>query len=327
MQPRHRLIKKHEIKKKSNQFTGGHIFTHDGQAANPEHRHNAQRGEEAHGRIVIGPRAHDAQRALPHRLGAVGEAVILMGLPTEGLDLADALQVVHQQRIHRAGRLTLAAVAAVGGERVPQRADGQQRQRCQCHGGEGYVGREENDADTDDGQHRHDALLGAVDEHALDAVDVLNDARHQVAGGAFVEISQRQPLQPAKDIAAHVVNNVLLEVIVDADAEAVEQVAQKKRPRKRQHRPAQAALVFVDDDVVNDIFRELWESKCEGERKHGAADGGQREPLVRAQVHPRAPEDFPGRTLARGERRVAARRGVVSVVVMRHARRRIRAQG
>ncbi len=60
-------------------------------------------------------------------LGAAGEAGVLVVLATEGLDLADALEVVHEEGVHGAGGFALAAVAAVGGEGVPEGADGKQR--------------------------------------------------------------------------------------------------------------------------------------------------------------------------------------------------------
>ena len=59
MQARHRLVKEHQIKQEPNQLAGGHSAGHHGLAAEPQHQHGAERGKEAHGRIVIGPGAHD----------------------------------------------------------------------------------------------------------------------------------------------------------------------------------------------------------------------------------------------------------------------------
>ena len=58
----------------------------------------------------------------------VREPRVLVRFAAEGFDLADALEIVHEQRVHGAGGLALHAVAAVGGERVPERAAGEQRQ-------------------------------------------------------------------------------------------------------------------------------------------------------------------------------------------------------
>ena len=225
MQARHRLVKEHQIKQEPNQLAGGHSAGHHGLAAEPQHQHGAERGKEAHGRIVIGPGAHDAEVSLAQTLGTAGKARVLVILPTVGLDLSDALEVVHQQRVHGAGSLALFAVSAMGGERVPQRAGGQKRQGRESYRGQGGIGVKENAADTADAENGHSALLGAIDQHALDVVDVLHYAGHQVAAGAFIKITHRQPLQLGEHIASHVVDDVLLKMIVDADAQAVEQVA------------------------------------------------------------------------------------------------------
>ena len=101
-----------------------------------------------------------------------------MILPTVGLDLSDALEVVHQQRVHGAGSLALFAVSAVGGERVPQRAGGQKRQRRESYRGQGGIGVKENAADTANAENGYSALLGAIDEHAFDIIDVFHHAGH-----------------------------------------------------------------------------------------------------------------------------------------------------
>ena len=224
VQARHRLVKKHEIKQETDQFAGGHGAGHHGLAAEPQHQHGAERGKKTHGRIIIGPRAHNTEVALAQALGTASKASVFVVLPAVSLDLPDALQVVHEQRIHGAGGLTLFAVPTMGGEREPQGAGGEERQRRQRHGGEGGIRVKQNAADSADAEDGDGALFGSVNQHALDVVDVLHHARHQVATGAFIKITDGQPLQLGEHIAAHVVDDVLLKMIVDADAQAVEQV-------------------------------------------------------------------------------------------------------
>ena len=89
-------------------------------------------------------------------------------------------------------------------------------------------------------------------------------------------------MQLGKHIAPHVVNDVLLKVIVDADAQAVEQVAQQKCQSHGADGPAElgvAAILF--DDAVDDVLGELRVGERAKERQHGATHSGQREALVR----------------------------------------------
>ena len=192
-------------------------------------------------------------------LGAIGEAGILMVLPAVGFDLANTLKVIHEQRVHGAGSLALATVAAVGSERIPQRAHGQQRQRRKRHRGQKGIGVKQDAADAENAQDSHGALLGAVDEEALDIVDILHHARHEVARGAFVEVIHRQSLKLGKHVAAHVEHDILLEVVIDADAQAVEQIAQEKCAGQKQDGPTKEAGVagLFLDDFVDDDLREL----------------------------------------------------------------------
>ena len=230
-----------------------------------------------------------------------------MGLPPERLDLADALQIVHEQGVHGAGGFALDAVAAMRGQRVPQRADGQDGKRNHGHGGQQRIRPKENGRHADDAQQGYGPLLHSVDQDALDGVHVLNHARHQIAGGALVEIVHRQPLQPRINVAPHVKNHLLLELVVDADAQAVEHVAQQKRAQQRQHHRREQVGALVADDVINNELRELRIHEGESQREQRAAEDARRHPFVGPQIDGNAPEDFPGRTRFGGERRVSHR--------------------
>ena len=178
MQSGDRIVKEHEIKKKSDKLAGGDFFAHNGQAAEPQHANGAHRGEKTHDRVVICPGAHDPQGALAQILGTVGKTDVLMVLPAVCLDLADALEVIHQQGIHGAGGLALFAVATMGGKGVPERANGEQRNGRQGDGGKEGVSDEQDCSDAADGEDGDGTLLGTVNQHALDVIDILNDSRH-----------------------------------------------------------------------------------------------------------------------------------------------------
>ena len=232
------------------------------------------------------------------------EPVVLVRLALEGFDLADALQIIHQQRIHGAGGLALDPVAAMGGEGVPYGAQSQEGQGDSRHRGEGRVGGEHDRRYTNDAQQGDAALLGPVDEHALDGIDVLDHPRHQVPRGALVEVVCRQPLQSRIDIAAHVVNDVLLEAVVDADAQAVEKVAQQEGAQQREHHRREQVNAFMADDLVDEELRELWIRESKGQREQGAPNGARSHEFVGTQVHRHPPQDLPGGAGLRGERRV-----------------------
>ena len=88
-------------------------------AANPQNQAHAKRGRETHGGRVQSPNPHYAKGCPAQAVGAVGEAAVLVGFLAERFDLADALEIVHQQGVHGAGGLALRAVATMSSQRVP----------------------------------------------------------------------------------------------------------------------------------------------------------------------------------------------------------------
>ena len=159
---------------------------------------------------------------------------------------------------------------------------------------------------TDDAKQGDGPLLGAVDQHAFDCVYVFQDARHQIAGCAVVEVVDRQALQPRINVPAQVVDHVLLESVVDADAQAVEQVTQKKRAEQTEHDWREQRGFFLADHPVDDQPDQLRVGEREGQRKDGAADVGHRHPFVRPQINRYAAHNFPGRAGPGREGRVSA---------------------
>ena len=229
-----------------------------------------------------------------------------MRFASERLDLPDALQVVHEQGVHGAGRLALRAIASVRRDSVPDGASGQQRNGRKRHQRQhgivmNHEGEHTNDAEKGDGP-----LLRAVDQHAFDGVDVFEHAGHQIAGSTVVEIVDRQPLEPRINIAAHVVDHILLEFIVDADAQAVEQVPQQERGEQSEHDRREQRGLFFANHPVDHQPDQLRVGEREGQRQDGAADVGDRHPFVGPKINRDAADNFPGRAGPGGERRVGA---------------------
>ena len=101
-------------------------------------------------------------------------------------------------------------------------------------------------------QHGDDALLDAVDEHALHGGDVVDHAGDDVARGALVVPTQRQALQRAVEIAAKIEDDFLLEGVVEADAQGVERVLREKRRDDDEHIGQQQVGLVRNQDVVDD---------------------------------------------------------------------------
>ena len=157
-------------------------------------------------------------------IGKAVEARVFGFLRGVGLDLAHAGDVIVQQRVEIGGGVALVAVAVAALGRVDPRAKGEEghRQRGPCrHGG---IEEKQKHADAQHLQRGDQALLDAVDEHALHVGDVLDDAGHDISGAAGVEPAQRQALDFRIEVRADVIDDFLLEDVVDVDAQRVEAV-------------------------------------------------------------------------------------------------------
>ena len=115
----------------------GHGLIQDPRSADPQHQRQAEPTGEIHSGRVNRPSPHDAESALAKLFGLFAESSIFVLLPAEGLDLADALEVVHQLGVHGAGGPSLASIATVRRGRVPERAadkqgQGDERKPSQC---------------------------------------------------------------------------------------------------------------------------------------------------------------------------------------------------
>ena len=114
-----RRIEHAQVKQITHERARLHLVVDHHSPADPQHERETNRSGKTHRRPINRPDAHDAERSLAQRIGAIGKARILVSFATESLDLADALQVVHEQRVHRAGRFALTTITPVRRERVP----------------------------------------------------------------------------------------------------------------------------------------------------------------------------------------------------------------
>ena len=230
-------------------------------AAAPEDEHGAEGGGEIHGGRIIGPGEHDPEGALAEIIGALGESLVFVLFADEGFDLADALEIVHEQGVHGAGGAALGAVAAVGGEGVPEGAAGEEWERDQRDGGQGGLGGEEDGQHAEYTEDRDGALFGAIDEDAFDGVDVFDHPGHEIARGPGVEVTDRQPLEVGVDGAAEIEDDVLFEDVVDPDPEAGEQVAEQKGGQQGPNDGRQQFRLLQADDVVDDELGQFRKGK------------------------------------------------------------------
>ena len=123
-------------------------------------------------------------------------------------------------------------------------------------------------------------MLGAVNEQALHGVHVLDDAGHEVAGRALVEPADGEALEAGVNIAAEVEDDLLLQLVVKADADAGEEFAEEKGADEQAHHGREAVGVLLGDDLVNDVLGELGIGERGGEREEREADGAERHELV-----------------------------------------------
>lgn len=253
-------------------------------AAIPDHQKSAQRGEESHARAVNRPGAHDNEGGAPEGVAVRVEAEVFAFFCRVGFDLADSGDVVVEEGVEGGGSLALTAVAFAGGEGVSERSDGEKREGEECHAQETDIIEGHEDDDDEDLQNGDGALLDTVNEDTLHGHDIFDQAGHYIAGGAEVEPAEGEILDMGVEVAANVEDDFLLEVVVEDDAEAVEQFLEEKRGESGEGEWGDDAGISPADAVVNNALG----GGGEDDHHEGAADcteeGGKGEPAVAAQV-------------------------------------------
>ncbi len=229
VQTAHRFIKKPRENEKRHQHAEVHLVREHLVRAITGDEDEPRGREQIHRRAVDRPGAHDEQRGAAKFLAHGIEARVLALLARVRLDLADAGDVVVHEGVQRGGGVPLLLVAAVGGERVGEGACGEEGNRRERGERERGALRKHHRHHDHDLQDRDDALLDAVDQHALDTRHVLDEARHDVARRPVVEPPQRQLLDMRIQVAAQIEDHMLLEVVIEKDTERIETLLCNKR--------------------------------------------------------------------------------------------------
>src|SRR5438094_9146448 len=102
-------------------------------------------------------------------------------------------------------------------------------------------------------------MLESINQYALDVVDVLDHARHQVAGGAVVEPAKRQQLNVRIKIAPQIEDDFLLERVVQNDPQRVECVLKKKYGSRYETQRQQLVRPIRPHDIIDDHVRHTCE--------------------------------------------------------------------
>ena len=125
-------------------------------------------------------------------------------------------------------------ISPVRRERIPKRAAGQERHRRERDQRQFCAEVKHSRHHHHDLQYRHRAFLDAVDEDALDRAHVLQNPRHQIAGGAIIEPAQWQSLNVRIQIAAQIENDFLLEGVVEQQAKIIQASSEPtwRKPRE-----------------------------------------------------------------------------------------------
>jgi len=208
-QAAHGLVERDDVREERDECAKRELALHDHPCACAQHQHAAQRRQEAQPREKAGPGA-DGGDALGHvRAADVAEARQLRLFLAERLDDTDAGEVVLQARVDVAQPVAHPAVDGPRPAVEVTEADGDERhgqQRDQC---QPPFERQQHDRRTDQPDGRDRGEDGPVRDELLQRVDIVADARHQLAGRGALEEGQRQPLQVVVDAYAQVVEEPL----------------------------------------------------------------------------------------------------------------------
>ena len=144
--------------------------------------------------MVKCPHARDDESGTSQLIALFAEATIFLGLAYKTFDLANAGEIVVQERIHSRSGAAVQPVSPVRSKRIPKRATGEERHWREREQGQFCAEVKHSRYYHHDLQYRHRAFLDAVDQDTLDRAHVLQNPRHQIASGAIIEPAQRQSL-------------------------------------------------------------------------------------------------------------------------------------
>ena len=176
----------------------------------------------------------------------------LAGVECEGADEAVALNIFDEEGVHVARGLAHVFPEFAAGAEMHAAQPEQQRQRGDGERGKQRVLPEEQGANAENGEQADGALLGAVEHDAFDVLDVLGHARGDLSGLALVVVGDRQHEQLGVQRSAQVEQHLLLKLVVYANAEGVEGIAQKIAASEHGDADEQQITTSERDDVVDD---------------------------------------------------------------------------
>ena len=176
-----------------------------------------------------------------------------------GFDLANAGNVIVQERIHFTRGVADGLVASLGGQGVNEGTGGQQRNGDEGDERQLRADVKEVGSDREDLQHGDEALLHSIDQHPLHAGHVLGDGGHEVAGGLGIEPGQGKLLEAFVERTTDVADDALLQGVVQQNAQGIEQVPTEIRQQRESGHGEQGLgsgmSVHAIDDLLNGVGR------------------------------------------------------------------------
>src|SRR5579862_9472298 len=249
-----------------------------------QHERTADGGEQLHDRIGEPAGEHQAH---------VGAAVVLVDrleLPVEvpfgvvHLDeprrlealLGDAGDIAH-------GVLDAAAVApelVVDDRHQPadQRTHDERDQR------QAGIHPQQKADRADDGQRGADHRDHRVSGGLADLLAVVGEPRQQRAGGAAVEVADRQAQDVAEHVAAQLTDDAAADVAHEVGLGEIAEAAQQEYADQRHRQPDDGARVLVLERAVAELLGEQREAGVAGSEEHPAEEAEDEAAAVRSQV-------------------------------------------
>ena len=273
------------------EIADGHLLMENGLAAEADDEDGAASAEEAHGGIVECPDFHDAEGGLAELMADGVEAGVFLVFADVGFDLANAREIIVEESVHRGGGFALESVAGGSGEGVEEGAGGEEGDGGEGEPSEVNIVRKEHGGDDDDLEEGDDPAFDAVDQNPFYGSDILEEAGHDIAGGAIIEPGEGELLDVGVEVATEVKNDLLFEGIIEDDAEAVEGIADEKRGGGDEDESGEA-VAAAGADVVDDDLGDLREDHYHESGENGTEHHSRGQPRVATDIGEDAKSGF-----------------------------------
>ena len=170
--------------------------------------------------------------------------------------------------------------------------DHQQRDRQQGQQGQLPIEPEKHRHDPNQGEAGRNSLLQPVDENPLHMFGVVQDPRHDFAGGTIFEEADREPLQGRKHLHVQIVHDLLFQRIVHPDAHRTAQIAEQIGRHQPAEHPRQQLGAMGLNHLVDQHLDEPRGNQFEGRRQAGKEEGARHHRPVGTEVLKHAQKDF-----------------------------------